>query len=153
MNDLNANNKKYNFYAVLNCKENASYEEIKQSYQTLIKKYHPDKKRVENISNINSQEKLLSNDSEDFINIDRAWKTLRDEELRKQYDAELLENKLSNCPLIYAELKKAELNFSDKNEIFYPCRCGDNFIITEEYLKEEECIIECCQCSNYILIK
>lgn len=136
--DMENDTDKNNYYSILNCDQCASYEELKQSYQELIRKYHPDKR----------------NGFEDtFLIIDKAWKTLRDENLRKEYDIYLKTQLIENNTMIHAELTVKDLTFDDKGEANYPCRCGNNFLILSDYIVEEKCIIECNECSNCISIK
>jgi len=37
-----------NFYEILDCEQDATTEEIKKKYQSLILKYHPDKQKEKN---------------------------------------------------------------------------------------------------------
>ena len=64
-----------NYYEILNVKRTATYEEIKQSYRILIKKYHPD---------TYSGNKSYAEEKTKEINI--AYETLKNEEKRKNYD-------------------------------------------------------------------
>ncbi len=66
-----------NYYDILGVSKNASADEIKKAYRTLVKKYHPD---------------LHPNDNEcaeKFKEINEANEVLSDENKRKQYDFEL----------------------------------------------------------------
>ncbi|XP_011404288.1 PREDICTED: dnaJ homolog subfamily C member 4-like [Amphimedon queenslandica] len=65
------------FYEVLSVPKNASKEEIKDSFFTLSKKYHPDS----NPSHPPPKEL--------FIELNEAYSTLSDSSLRRQYDREL----------------------------------------------------------------
>lgn len=130
-----------NFYTVLECKPNATYTELKQRYHYLIKKYHPDKREQQNEEAVNK-----------FIIIDKAFKTLKDEKLRKEYDASLLHKSFGEKCLIYAEICKSDLRHSD-GDMNYVCRCGENILIPIEVLDEEEVVLECSECTNSILIK
>lgn len=128
-----------NYYAVLGCNESATVHELKRCYQDLIKQYHPDKQSgLEEIS------------SDRFILINKAFNTLKDEQLRKEYDASRLAGDLDNNPLIFAELSKKHLTFVEGYSRFL-CRCGNYIEIPEDTLVEV--IIECSECSNCILIK
>ena len=127
------------FYTVLECTETSSLEELKKNYQRLIKQYHPDKGTCYN--------------SDMFLKIDLAYKTLKNERTRKDYDASLVASQCSDNVLIYAELSKADIELDNKGNFYYPCRCGDQFIIQKIHLNEAECVIECCECSNCILIR
>lgn len=128
-----------NFYEILEIPETASPDEVKKSYQTLILKYHPDK-----------QQKDGSSDSDRFILIDEAWKTLRDPELRKVYDSELLQKKFNETPIIFDTLRKENLSYDEENfEYFYMCRCGGVYIINENS-NFTDCYISCDECSLVI---
>lgn len=125
------------YYKILGVDENATFEQMKTKYQQLVKLYHPDKQ--------------TNPSPETFIKIDEAWKILRDEKLRKEYDSSLLQCNLKEMPLIYANLNINELEF-ENNICDYPCRCGATFIINRNEI-EDDCIYECAECSNCISIK
>jgi len=63
------------FYKILNLKKSASKEEIKKSYRTLARKFHPD---------LNPNGKTAE---EKFKEVSEAYETLIDDEKRKIYDA------------------------------------------------------------------
>lgn len=127
-----------NYYSVLGCNETATTEELKRSYQELIKQYHPDK------------QSSLAATGDKFILIDKAFKTLKDDQLRKEYDAVLLANNLEKNSVIFAELSKSELKF-EGGQVSFICRCGNGIAVEENIL--EQTIIECSECSNCLLIK
>lgn len=131
-----------NYYSVLQCNQNSTIDEIKSNYRSLIKKFHPDKQ---------SKEQSYSDDK--FIHIDKAYKTLSDEQLRKEYDAVLLEKSFNESSLIYAELEKTGLDFDSQGVAVFPCRCGQNIEIYKSVLDDEESLIECSECTNCVLIK
>ena len=62
-----------NFYDELGIKKNASKNEIKSSYRTLVKKHHPD----------------AGGEKERFIAIQNAWETLNDPIKKEKYDKQL----------------------------------------------------------------
>ena len=66
-----------NPYQLLNVDQNATESEIKKSYKTLAKKWHPDKH-----VNSTEQEQIQSK----FINITHAYNILSNERERKKYD-------------------------------------------------------------------
>ncbi|EFA02269.1 DnaJ homolog subfamily C member 24-like Protein [Tribolium castaneum] len=130
--------RKEDYYSLLNCSRSATYEELKQSYQQLIRQYHPDKS---------------GGSQENFLNIDKAWKTLKNENSRAEYDR-YLDSEIDNeNGLVHIRLNKTEISFNFDNIANYSCRCGGTFTIHKEYLDEEECLVECNDCSNYLLIK
>ena len=63
------------FYEILELSPNCSIEDIKNSYRQLCKIYHPDR-------NPDNESK--------FIEIKKAYETLVDEDLRKEYDLDLM---------------------------------------------------------------
>lgn len=60
-----------NFYRILEVDQNATSQEIKNSFIRLAKKYHPDGKEIPH---------------DDFVKVKTAYDTLKDPELRKRYD-------------------------------------------------------------------
>lgn len=126
-----------NYYSILNCTQNSSLVEIKRNYQQLAKIYHPDK-----------QTQLHTSDK--FMKIDEAWKTLRDEKLRKVYDSILMEKKFKEQHLVYQTVNCNELSFHN-NLAYYPCRCGNSYVIDRNGIQNNE-YIECEECSYVIII-
>jgi DnaJ-class molecular chaperone len=59
------------YYKCLNVQSNCTYEDIKRSYHTLAKQYHPDK---------------YKGSDQNFVNIKEAYDTLSNPDTRKQYD-------------------------------------------------------------------
>lgn len=126
-----------NYYDVLECDEQATYEEIKSAYQGLVRKYHPDKNENKNTTEI-------------FHKIDEAWKTLKEENLRKEYNLQLLNSRLSNQIHKYASLNREELDYDNVNNIYsYNCRCGGVYSIKSDELKETS-LVSCDECSFFI---
>lgn len=127
-------------YKVLECDSNATYEEIKRNYQRLIKEHHPDKH--------------LTQESELFKKIDKAWKILRDTELRKEYDASAMENDVSSNGVVYDTIKLDELEFDENSCAHYFCRCGNSIVISRYQLSctQNDITIECDYCSNGIVV-
>lgn len=63
------------FYDILGLNINCSLEDIKNSYRQLCKIYHPDKN---------------PDDNNKFIEINKAYETLVNEDLRREYDLDLM---------------------------------------------------------------
>lgn len=63
------------FYDILELSQDCSLDDIKKSYRNLCKKYHPD---------------INPNNEDKFIEINKAYETLIDEGLRKEYDLDLM---------------------------------------------------------------
>ena len=73
-----------NYYQILNVKQNATQEEIKNAYKSLVKKYHPD---------VYAGDKYVAEKKIKEINV--AYEVLSNPETRKEYDNEL------NPPITY----------------------------------------------------
>lgn len=127
-----------NYYSILECSSTATPEELKRNYQRLAKKHHPDKE---------------TGSTEIFLLIDKAYKTLKDSQLRKDYDSTILAVNCQDQPLIYAEIEKKDIVLNEEGVWTFSCRCGEQFIIEQEHLNESECVMECSECSNCILIR
>lgn len=131
-----------NFYTLLGCEENASFEEIKRRYQELARKCHPDK------SSSTSDDK-----GEYFIQITEAWQTLRDPASRKAYDAQLLAEQCQSEHVLYATITWSEMDF-DQDIYTYPCRCGASYCIPKDEANlKSDLFCPCSECSLGILIK
>ncbi|XP_075234344.1 dnaJ homolog subfamily C member 24-like isoform X2 [Lycorma delicatula] len=129
-----------NLYEILQCTIDSSDEEIRKKYQQLILEYHPDK-----CSNENDRNK--------FIEIDKAWKILRDKESREVYNAQLKMDSV-NKPLLYGTYKLNELLKSDNGYFYCKCRCGGSYCVDENDLDDvmDKCFVECDECSLAICI-
>lgn len=124
------------YYDILNCNENATYEELKTSYQKLVREHHPDKCERPTIDT--------------YHQIDEAWKTLKDSNLRKEYNAKLINDRLSSQVMKYASLNTNELDYNSEEDIYtYNCRCGGVYILNSDNIKED-CTVSCNECSFYI---
>lgn len=131
-----------NFYTLLGCKEDASFEEIKKCYQDLIRKTHPDK---------SSQ---CDDTGAFFIQITEAWHTLRDPVKRKAYDAQLLAEQCDSERVLYATLQWSDMNL--EGDLYsYPCRCGSFYSISidDQLNVIGDVYCQCPECSLGILIK
>lgn len=127
-------------YSLLECHPSATAAEIRKSYQNLILKHHPDKNTT-------------TSGNEKFHQIDRAWKVLRDPELRRQYDAEAGQQEYNDLPIVNETLTKEELEY--EGDVFEKaCRCGGSYSIDKEELEEMETsfYLNCSECSLVIEI-
>ena len=73
------------YYEILNCSSNASFDELKQSYRSLLLKLHPDKA-------LSTKHNAIGSNSESLPAIDlvkEAWNVLSDEKQKKLYDLKL----------------------------------------------------------------
>lgn len=147
-------NSALNYYEILECSPSATFEELKKSYQRLVKQNHPDK--LSPISLSESTDVNVTN-SDRFLLIDEAWKVLRDTQQRKIYDSSRLQLEINQNSVIYAEITLESLYFNEDSVAYYLCRCGDHFQIHKDDFNEselgEEVLFECSECSNNILVK
>uniref|UniRef100_A0A182MI08 J domain-containing protein n=1 Tax=Anopheles culicifacies TaxID=139723 RepID=A0A182MI08_9DIPT len=137
-----ATENKLSHYDVLQIAHDATLEEIRKSYQALALKYHPDKRK---------SHPPECNESDHFIHIDRAWKTLRDDRLRRIYDAELMqqtEEIFVNEVLTDADFERDE----EGSFSFHTCRCGGYYILPEESSNHEPIYVSCDECSLVVQV-
>lgn len=129
-------------YNILGVSKDASVAEIRKSYQELILIHHPDKSSVYSDSG-----------SSEFMKIDRAWKVLRDPELRKLYDADAGQKEFNDVPIVNESLTMDKMDFD--GEVYErPCRCGGSYVIDKDELVglESNFYINCSECSLVIEI-
>ncbi|KAL1124699.1 hypothetical protein AAG570_001323 [Ranatra chinensis] len=131
------------YYDILGCDKDASYEVLKQAYYKLILKNHPDKKSE------------VGGSIDVACNINEAWQTLRDEDKRKLYDAELLQSEIDNQALLYGTYSLTELDYdTDTRTYLYSCRCGGSYELPADEImfQKTPCLVECNECSLRICI-
>lgn len=131
-----------NYYRVLGCRSDASYDEIKRKYHHLVLKCHPDKSDSSD------------NGNQSFQEIDEAWKVLRDPTKRKAYDEEMRQRRLEEQNLMFGSFKLNELNYDPVSEIYScVCKCGGIYSFTRKGSEEfDSCLIGCEQCSLMISV-
>lgn len=126
-----------NYYEVLGCQSTDSIASIKKSYQSLILKYHPDKQSQKDGDNDETTNEAIR--MQRFQEIDFAWKILRDPEKRKQYDAEMQQQRFNGEPIVHERLHCTEFEFDTESQLYeYPCRCGGAFVLPEEFSPTNE---------------
>lgn len=147
-----------NLYELLNCRETASWTEIKRAYQSLALQYHPDKHEgSSSTSNDRKGAETKQMLAEKFVKINKAWNILNDPKLRKEYDIRWKQRCLAqDWPI------QEEVNFSafeldghagngpcteDSNMYTYHCRCGGEFSLTKTDVTLKFDIICCNTCS------
>lgn len=120
------------YYDILHVKEDASYDDIRQSYRVALLQSHPDKLH-QSFELPNSGE-----DAEDrFMKVQKAWETLGDSRSRALYDNKL---RSSRCDDLVADDIALEEMTVEENAgalcFCYECRCGDHFLISSLELEE-----------------
>ncbi|XP_059057153.1 DPH4 homolog [Achroia grisella] len=126
------------YYKVLECNRTASVEELKRSYQRLILTLHPDKNNTDL--------------SDTFHQVQKAWTVLRDDDTRKQYDAELSCREHSDL-LLYDTVALKEMEYNDEDNVYtYNCRCGGTYLLENCDTILSQVIIGCNECSFSIQV-
>ena len=139
-----------NYYELLNIAEDASQEEIKKAYQSLILKCHPDKTTNKEPSDQKETEDL-------FLRAQIAKDILFDVEKRKEYNRKLKENSLKQVtgPLFSSETLDT-MDYDEAEECYYfDCRCGGCYTLESSDIdRDKDCLyIQCDNCTFYIEVK
>lgn len=129
------------YYEILNSSEHSTFEDIKKSYQNLLLKHHPDK-------NENNQE------NENFFKLDRAWKVLRDTEMRQRYDAERAQQEFVEKPIVNEVLSRRDLTYNKSGIYHQNCRCSGQYSIAKDEIEStvDNLYVSCSDCSLVIEI-
>uniref|UniRef100_A0ABM5F973 DnaJ homolog subfamily C member 24 isoform X2 n=1 Tax=Pogona vitticeps TaxID=103695 RepID=A0ABM5F973_9SAUR len=106
------------WYSILGAGPSDSLTDLKRKYQRLVLLYHPDKQSTD----VPAGE--VEARMQRFIEIDRAWKILGNEETKKEYD----------------------LQRRDDRSYSLTCRCGGKYIVTENEA-EDNSLVCCDTCS------
>uniref|UniRef100_A0A182P8E1 J domain-containing protein n=1 Tax=Anopheles epiroticus TaxID=199890 RepID=A0A182P8E1_9DIPT len=137
------------YYDVLQVSRTATTEEIRRSYQTLALQYHPDKRKVTERESTTADGGKSADHL--FICIDEAWKTLRDDRLRRIYDAELMQR--SGEYFVNEVLTRADFEWDAEGSCFmHTCRCGGYYILPEEEPTAEQMYVSCDECSLVVQV-
>ena len=120
-------------YSVLGIKSNACFEEVKKAYRSCVVTMHPDK----------------GGSAAAFHAVQEAWNTLKDIDKRSKYDAEILADNVDTFRALGAAVVELdEFEYEDTENIYiYECRCGDEFIMTEDDVMDGVQILTCPSCS------
>ncbi|CEP15332.1 hypothetical protein [Parasitella parasitica] len=111
------------YYEILQVSETASPDIIKQRFQQLILKHHPDK-------STNNDKNSLTH------NILKAWEILRNPTSRKEYDIELQRQRNKKDVAIGAEVDLDDMEYNAAEGSYsLVCRCSGDYVITEDELE------------------
>ncbi|XP_062052352.1 dnaJ homolog subfamily C member 24 [Lepus europaeus] len=135
---------KKDWYSILGADPSENVSDLKQKYQKLILKYHPDKQNTDVPAG--TVEECLQK----FIEIDQAWKILGNEETKKEYDLQRHEDDLRNVGPVDAQVYLEEMSWNEDDHSFsWSCRCGGKYIISKEEAEQAN-LISCDTCSLII---
>lgn len=125
-----------NLYQILNIPEFSNIEKIKSAYKILLKTYHPDK----------------GGDSQGFINLYNAYKSLSDMESKENYDKRMLfDNEIYNK---YDFIDEDAYEISRDMISFICNQCMSESVNKISLEKEEELILlQCVGCSMRYKLK
>lgn len=120
------------YYDILHVKEDASFDEIRQSYRLALLQSHPDKVHKSfkiPCSGVNVEDR--------FMKVQKAWEILGDSRSRTLYDNKL--RSLRCDELLADDVTFEDMMVEDNGEdlgFCYHCRCGDYFVISWPELEE-----------------
>ncbi|KAJ8002813.1 hypothetical protein DPEC_G00162880 [Dallia pectoralis] len=135
------------WYSILEASPSDELQDLKQKYQRLALLYHPDKQGP-NVTATLAEDRLHR-----FIEVDRAWKVLSNEETKREYDLQLRASELNQSWPVDASVCLADMTWDEDNEVYsYGCRCGGEFSLGREE-EAEEAIVCCDTCSLSIEVK
>ena len=140
-------------YGVLGIERNANLDEIRMAYKEAILQYHPDKKHSKGLENDAS----VRVDTNCFIRIQEAWNVLKDPIKRKEYDIQIElkmagEQIVANETVSVHEMSQRTVEGST-SILIWRCRCGGEYQILEEDLKDcEDILVPCDTCSLFIQV-
>ncbi|KAJ0243122.1 DNAJ heat shock N-terminal domain-containing protein [Hirschfeldia incana] len=116
------------YYQILSVKEDATYDQIRNSYRSALLHSHPDK--------------LLNSSDEKFLKIQKAWRVVSDAELRAVYDNDLRSSRQDGVATAADEISVEDMSVEvvageegEGMEVFYQCRCGDYFSVDSSELE------------------
>ncbi|XP_054827408.1 dnaJ homolog subfamily C member 24 isoform X1 [Eublepharis macularius] len=135
---------KEDWYNVLNAEPSDSLAELKRKYQKLVLLYHPDKQNADVPAGEVEARKQR------FIEIDRAWKILGNEETKKEYDLQRREHELTEVLPVDAQVSFQDMAWNCNNQCYsLICRCGGNYTISKN--EAEDVSLVCCDTCSLVI--
>ncbi|XP_030642741.1 dnaJ homolog subfamily C member 24 [Chanos chanos] len=144
----NCENQHKEWYSILDAKPTDDLQVLKQKYQRLVLMFHPDKQRPD------MTEEEAKKHLQRFLDVDQAWKTLSNEEMRREYDLQLRARELKQSWPVDAHIALEDMIWDDDTQSYtYACRCGGEYILGKEETEEEEATVCCDTCSLSIEVR
>ncbi|XP_072841955.2 dnaJ homolog subfamily C member 24 isoform X1 [Pogona vitticeps] len=129
------------WYSILGAGPSDSLTDLKRKYQRLVLLYHPDKQSTD----VPAGE--VEARMQRFIEIDRAWKILGNEETKKEYDLQRREYELTQGWPVDAQVSLGDMAWNHNDRSYsLTCRCGGKYIVTENEA-EDNSLVCCDTCS------
>lgn len=122
------------YYSILTVSPRASYEEIRKAYKSLVLVSHPDRNK---------------DTHNEFLSISKAWEILSDPEKRKHYDANVEFEALQSFA-ISDNIFIGDFDIDKEGNYIFICRCGDEYVLSQEDVDYLMRYVPCSGCSLYI---
>uniref|UniRef100_A0A8C6Y4Z1 DnaJ heat shock protein family (Hsp40) member C24 n=1 Tax=Naja naja TaxID=35670 RepID=A0A8C6Y4Z1_NAJNA len=122
---------KKDWYSILGAEPCDSLKELKRKYQRLILLYHPDKQSTD-VPAGEAEARMQR-----FIEIDRAWKILGNEERKKEYDLQRREYELEQgCP-VDTQVSLEDMTWNHNDHCYsFTCRCGGKYTVSKNEVED-----------------
>lgn len=124
------------YYSILKVSPDASIEDIRAAYKSLVLVSHPDRNK---------------DGHETFLSISKAWEILSDPEKRKSYDANIEYENLHSFA-ISDQIFIGDFETDEDGNYFYICRCQNEYVISQEDVDYLMRYVSCSGCSLSIEI-
>ena len=124
-------------YSILGVPPDISAEDLKRAFQSLALKHHPDK----------------SGDVEIFSRIREAYEALSSPRRRQEYDRKRQWQEDQTIFAVSDEVALSEMAFDDAEQMhFYECRCGGDYVLTQEERAQGVNIVGCTNCGLHVKV-
>lgn len=130
------------YYALLAVSPTASPADIKAAYHRALLASHPDKR-----------DSTAAPNSADIGLLKQAFHTLHTPSLREEYDRLRASSDTPGGPRPAQVISLEEFDEGEDGEAttwVYPCRCGGQYIATEEMLDLDQHLVGCTSCSEVV---
>ncbi|XP_053139045.1 dnaJ homolog subfamily C member 24 isoform X2 [Hemicordylus capensis] len=137
---------KKDWYSILGAEPSDNLTELKRKYQKLVLLHHPDKQSAD----VPAGE--VEARMQRFIEIDRAWKILGNEETKKAYDLQRREHELTQGWPVDAQVSLKHMAWNCNDQCYsLACRCGGTYTVCKNEA-EDISLVSCDSCSLLIEI-
>lgn len=133
-------------YEILECSAEASDQQIKQKFKELARRYHPD----HHVGGDTLTHQKI------FVKINNAYGILKDPKLKKEYDIRYQHlqtyQELPVQDTVYFDDLDCDNSDAETQLYTYPCRCGDEYVLSEIDIQLKYQYAACLSCSLCIKI-